>query len=174
MQRFTFPTYCMSVPVYSSSRKNWFHIQPRLERRSGTPLASWPVSPLRPPVVLRSALRLQPGQLSWTTAHSIIRAQSLLRSITTAAASLKPPRWFASTASWSEDQLASHAAICWGRMRQDSRWAAVSQRLERKHRQTGCYRKTGKKPKLNSDGFKDEIKQKSSSKDKNVSPFLKK
>lgn len=54
----TFPTYCLSVPVYSSNKKNWFHIQPRLERLSGTPLASCPVSPdpLRPPVVLLKAL----------------------------------------------------------------------------------------------------------------------
>lgn len=29
---FTLPTYWWSFPVYSSSRKNWFHIHPRLER----------------------------------------------------------------------------------------------------------------------------------------------
>lgn len=28
----TFPTYWWSFPVYSSSRKNWFHIHPRFER----------------------------------------------------------------------------------------------------------------------------------------------
>lgn len=28
----TLPTYWWSFPVYSSSRKNWFHIHPRLER----------------------------------------------------------------------------------------------------------------------------------------------
>lgn len=30
--RLTLPTYWVSGPVYSSSRKNWFHIQPRLVR----------------------------------------------------------------------------------------------------------------------------------------------
>lgn len=30
--RFTLPTYWWSFPVYSSSRKNWFHIHPRLDR----------------------------------------------------------------------------------------------------------------------------------------------
>lgn len=76
----------MSVPVYSSNKKNWFHIQPRLERRSGTPLASCPVSPvepLRPPVVLRRALRPYPGELRWATAHSTTRTQSFLRSMAT-------------------------------------------------------------------------------------------
>lgn len=33
----TLPTYCVSAPVYSSSRKNWFHIQPRLTRCSILP-----------------------------------------------------------------------------------------------------------------------------------------
>lgn len=76
----------MSVPVYSSNKKNWFHIQPRLERLSGTPLASCPVSPvepLRPPVVLRRALRPYPGELRWATAHSTTRTQSFLRSMAT-------------------------------------------------------------------------------------------
>lgn len=79
----------MSDPVYSSNRKNWFHIQPRLERLSGTPLASCPVSPvdpLCPPVVLRRALSPYPGELRWATAHSTINTQAFLLSIA------KPPR----------------------------------------------------------------------------------
>lgn len=85
--RRTFPTYCMSVPVYSSSRKNWFHIQPRLERLRGTPLASCPVSPadpLRPPVVLRRALRPWPGEPTKAAAHSTTRTQSFRLSMATA------------------------------------------------------------------------------------------
>lgn len=79
----TFPTYCLSVPVYSSNKKNWFHIQPRLERLSGTPLASCPVSPdpLRPPVVLLKALSPWPGELRWTMAHSTINMQTFLLSM---------------------------------------------------------------------------------------------
>ena len=82
----TFPTYCMSVPVYSSNKKNWFHIHPRLERLSGTPLASCPVSPvdpLRPPVVLRRALSPDPGELRWATAHSTISTYAFLLSMAT-------------------------------------------------------------------------------------------
>lgn len=80
----------MSDPVYSSSRKNWFHIQPRLERRSGTPLASCPVSPADPrcpPVVLRRALSPFPGELRWAVAHSSTSTPTVLLSIATPAAS---------------------------------------------------------------------------------------
>uniref|UniRef100_A0AAV2L5L1 Uncharacterized protein n=1 Tax=Knipowitschia caucasica TaxID=637954 RepID=A0AAV2L5L1_KNICA len=38
----------MSVPVYSSRRKNWFHIQPLLDLRRGAPFASCAVSAPRP------------------------------------------------------------------------------------------------------------------------------
>lgn len=38
--RLTLPTYWVSGPVYSSSKKNWFHIQPRLVRCSVFPLFS--------------------------------------------------------------------------------------------------------------------------------------
>lgn len=76
----------MSVPVYSSSKKNWFHIQPRLERLRGTPLASCPVSPvdpLRPPVVLRRALRPCPGEPRKAVAHSTTKTHSLRLSMLT-------------------------------------------------------------------------------------------
>lgn len=85
----------MSVPVYSSSRKNWFHIQPRLERLRGTPLASCPVSPvdpLRPPVVLRRALRPCPGELTKAMAQSSNRAQSFRLSMATQPSGLPPQR----------------------------------------------------------------------------------
>lgn len=85
----------MSVPVYSSSKKNWFHIQPRLERLRGTPLASCPVSPaapLRPPVVLRRALRPCPGQLTKAEAHSTTKTHSFRLSMVRLLASGVPPR----------------------------------------------------------------------------------
>lgn len=116
----------MSVPVYSSNKKNWFHIQPRLERLSGTPLASCPVSPvepLRPPVVLRRALRPYPGELRWATAHSTTRTQSFLRSMATPPPSdtegllsssrrgaLSPEDFFLFFFFWSEYQISPHAA----------------------------------------------------------------
>lgn len=88
----------MSVPVYSSSKKNWFHIHPLLERLSGTPLASCPVSPgdpFRPPVVLRRDLDPSAGEPRWAMAHSTISAQTPLLSMATPPhrALLRRPQW---------------------------------------------------------------------------------
>lgn len=116
----TFPTYCMSVPVYSSNKKNWFHIHPRLERLSGTPLASCPVSPvdpLRPPVVLRRALSPDPGELRWATAHSTISTYAFLLSMATPPppSVVSPPQWSVSSGFWSEYRISPHAVIYWTR-----------------------------------------------------------
>lgn len=93
----------MSVPVYSSSKKNWFHIQPRLERRRGTPLASCPVSPvdpLRPPVVLRRALRPCPGELAKAMAHSTTKAASWRLSMATLPQPSGLPEVFGQSVRW--------------------------------------------------------------------------
>lgn len=117
----TFPTYCMSVPVYSSNKKNWFHIHPRLERLSGTPLASCPVSPvdpLRPPVVLRRALSPDPGELRWATAHSTISTYAFLLSMATTPpppSVVSPPQRSVSSGFWSEYRIRPHAVIYWSR-----------------------------------------------------------
>lgn len=119
----TFPTYCMSVPVYSSNKKNWFHIHPRLERLSGTPLASCPVSPvdpLRPPVVLRRALSPDPGELRWATAHSTISTYAFLLSMATTPpppSVVSPPQRSVSSGFWSEYRIRPHAVIYWSRNR---------------------------------------------------------
>lgn len=139
----TFPTYCMSVPVYSSNKKNWFHIQPRLERLRGTPLASCPVSPadpLRPPVVLRRALSPTPGELRWAKAHSIINAQTLLLSMATPPQPpvFSPlPQWSGSSGFWSEYRISPHAVIYWSRKdSSDSHGWGGKQHLEHLHRKT--------------------------------------
>lgn len=111
----------MSVPVYSSNKKNWFHIHPRLERLSGTPLASSPVSPadpLLPPVVLRRALSPYPGELRWAVAHSNINRQTFLLSMATPPqpSVFSPhPQWSVSSGLWSEYRISPHAAIYWSR-----------------------------------------------------------
>lgn len=133
----TFPTYCMSVPVYSSNKKNWFHIQPRLERRRGTPLASCPVSPvdpLRPPVVLRRALRPHPGELRWATVHSSTKTQTFLLSM----AAPPQPRARLSTPTsvvcvrWLSVKVSDQSSCC-RRLKQDGK-----QHLERLHGKIEC------------------------------------
>lgn len=130
----------MSVPVYSSNRKNWFHIQPRLERLSGTPLASCPVSPadpLCPPVVLRRALSPYPGELRWAMAHSTISTQTFLLSIATA----PQPSVFSPLGSLCPVVRVSNQSSCCNLLKQKrfpSLTQGSNQHLERLHRKTEC------------------------------------